>query len=216
MFDTQIWAKDVQGTMQAVRVNSEGALLSALDVSDITLETALTDPLPAGTNNIGNVGALITDPLPVGTNNIGDVDALATARTANPVAVADGDAVKLSTDDLGRGITRPVQARDLIATAYTTLINGTETTLKTGVVGAYLDLIYLTGANLSDVAVPVDIRDVTAGNIVTTLIIPPMNTIELHCPVPFPQSATGNDWTADIDDITGTTVYLSALFSQEI
>ena len=198
MFDTQIWAKDVQGTMQAVRVNSEGALLSALDVSDITLETALTDPLPAGTNNIG------------------DVDALATARTANPAAAADGEAVKFSTDDLGRGITRPVQARDLIATAYTTLINGTETTLKTGVVGAYLDLIYLTGANLSDAAVPVNIRDVTAGNIVTTLIIPPMNTIELHCPVPFPQSATGNDWTADIDDITGTIVYLSALFSQEI
>lgn len=138
------------------------------------------------------------------------------ARTANPTAVGGGDAVKSTHDDLGRQIMRPVQVRDLIATAYATISNGTETTLRAAVAGAYLDLIYVMGANNSDAAVSVDIRPVTAGNIVMTLMIPASGTAGIACPVPLPQADTGNNWTADMGDITGTTVSLTALFSQEV
>lgn len=138
------------------------------------------------------------------------------ARTANPTAVAAGDRVSATYDDLGRQLMRPVQVRDLTATAYATLTNGTETTLRSAVAGSYLDLIYIMGANNSDAAVTVDIRPVTAGNIVMTLGIPAYGTAGVSLPVPIPQSDTGNNWTADMGDITGTTVYLSALFSQEI
>ncbi len=144
------------------------------------------------------------------------VKSIGIARQTNPTAVSDGDNQRFSTDDLGRQLVRPVQARDLISTAYATLTNGTETTLKAAVAGAYLDLIYVMGANNSDVAVTVDIRAVTGGNIIMTLQVPANGTAGVACPVPLPQDETGNNWTADMGDITGTSVYLSALFSKEI
>ena len=82
--------------------------------------------------------------------------------------------------------------------------------------GSYLDLIYVMGANNSDAAVTVDIRAVTAGNVMMTLQIPANGTAGIACPVPLPQDETGNNWTADMADITGTSVYLTALFSREI
>ena len=142
------------------------------------------------------------------------VTASGISRTSNPSAIPDGDEVKFSADDLGRQLVR-YQARDLIVTAYATLITGTETTLKTGIAGSYLDLIYIMGSNDSDVAVSVDIRAATGGNIQTTIRIPADGTAGVALPIPLPQDETGNDWTADLPDITGTTVTLSALFSQE-
>ncbi len=138
------------------------------------------------------------------------------ARTANPTAVAANDVVKSTHDDLGRQIVRTVQVRDLIQTAYVQITTGTETTLRAAVAGAYLDLIYVMGANNSDAAVSVDIRAVTAGGVVMTLQIPASGTAGIACPVPLPQQETGNNWTADMADITGTTVSLTALFSQEV
>lgn len=141
------------------------------------------------------------------------------ARTANPTAVAANDVVKATFDDVGRQLVRPVQVRDLVVTAYTSLTNGTETTLLSASAGFYHDLIYIMGANASDVAVAVDIRPVTAGNVIMTLVIPASGTAGVSLPVPVPQTGsdgTGNNWTADMGDITGTTVYLSALFSKEV
>jgi hypothetical protein len=126
--------------------------------------------------------------------------------------------VKPTFDDLGRQTFRPVQVRDLIVTAYVSLTNGTETTLLAASVGSFHDLIYILGANNSDAAVTVDIRPVTAGNVVMSIQIPANGTAGVATPVPYPQSAsdTGNNWTADMGDITGTTVYLSALFTREV
>lgn len=137
------------------------------------------------------------------------------ARTANPTAVAGGDTVSASYDKVGRQLTRQ-QARDLTVTAYATLTNGTESTLVSGVAGSYLDLVYIMGANNSDAAITVDIRPVTAGNIVMTLQVPANGVAGIACPMPLPQGDTGNNWTADMGDITGTSVYLTALFSREI
>lgn len=137
------------------------------------------------------------------------------ARQTNPTAVADAAEVFGSSDDLGRQLTR-MQARDLTLTAYVSIANGTETTFRAAVAGSYLDLIYVMGANNSDAAVSVDLRAVTGGNIMATIQIPANGTAGISLPIPLPQDATGNNWTADLPDITGTTVTLSGLFSREI
>lgn len=138
------------------------------------------------------------------------------ARTANPTAVAANDIVKSTYDDVGRQIVRNFQIRDLILTSYTIISNGTETTLLTAAAGTYADLVYIMGANDSAAAVQVDIRAVSGGNKVMTLEVPSYSIAGVSLPVPFPQDATGNAWTADMPDITGTNVSISALYSTEI
>lgn len=139
------------------------------------------------------------------------------ARTANPAAVTGGQQVSFSADKIGRQINRPVQVRDLIATAYLSLANGTETTLlAAGGTGVFLDCISVICSNSSDAAVMVDFRAVTGGNIEFSIEVPASGPGGIAHPVPWPQSATNNNWTADMPDITGTTVNISALFSKEI
>lgn len=138
------------------------------------------------------------------------------ARTANPTAVAANDVVKTTYDDLGRQVIRTLQVRDLIQTAYVSVTNGTETTLRAAVAGAFLDLIMIVGSNNSDAAVSIDIRPVTGGNIINTLRIPANGTAGWTPPVPWPQSEQGNNWTVDAPDQTGSTYTFSALFSQEV
>ena len=196
----------VTATIAAANVDSSGVQYSGSNPVPVTLISgALTSTIAVGSV----VGDAVDDgSAPVQSGGI--------ARTANPTAVAGGDVVKTSYDDLGRTLTRPVQVRDLTLTAYVAITTGTETTLRAAVAGAYLDLIYLMGANNSDAAVSVDIRPVTAGNVVMTLQIPASGTAGIACPVPLPAADTGNNWTADLPDITGTTVSLTALFSQEV
>lgn len=144
------------------------------------------------------------------------------ARTANPTAVAGGDMVSATFDDNGRQVMRLVQVRDLIATAYVSLTSGsafgTETTLLAATAGSMFDLIYVMGTNDSDVAAKVDIRGVTAGNILMSLMIPASGTAGIATPVPLPQttSDTGNAWTVDAADITGTNLTISAQFTREV
>lgn len=139
------------------------------------------------------------------------------ARTTNPTAKSDGSDVRPSTDDLGRTLTRPVQVRDLIATAYVSVANGTETTLLAGGgAGVFHDLIFVEFSNNSSVAVGVDLRSVTAGNIEKHYEVPANGTAGGALPVPWPQGNVNNNWTVDLPDITGTTVTVSGLFSKEI
>lgn len=187
-----VYATGFGASVGATILNGEGASLDPRDRNWTITETVAVS------------GALDT------------VKASGIARTTNPTAVSDGDNQRFSVDDLGRQLVRPVQVRDLTLTAYATLTTGTETTLKAAVAGSYLDLIYVMGANNSDAAVTVDIRAVTAGNVMMTLQIPANGTAGIACPVPLPQDETGNNWTADMADITGTSVYLTALFSREI
>lgn len=168
------------------------------------------------TNSIAVVGEIASDVADTGNApvKIGGI-----ARTANPTAVAAGDRVSASMDDLGRQIVRPVQVRDLTVTAYASIANGTETTLLAATAGAMHDLVYLILANSSDAAVLVDVRGVTAGNIFTTLAVPANGTVGISLgamPAPASAADTGNNWTIDMPDITGTTVYATGLFSREV
>lgn len=167
-----------------------GALTSTLAVGDSAARTA---------DNAGN---------PV---KIGGI-----ARTTNPAAYADGDRSNIGTDKIGRILNRPIQVRDLIATAYVVLSTGTETTILTAGAGTYLDLITLKCSNSSSAAQSIDIRNTSAGNIIDTIVIPAQSTIGYAMPVPYPQDATGNSWTADNADVTNSTIYIMGLFSKEI
>src|SRR3990167_7676002 len=199
----------VTASVQATIIDSTGVGYSGSNPIPITGSVSLSGALSS---------AVAVGPTPADTADDGNapIQIGGIARQNNPTAVAANDVVKATFDDVGRQLIRPVQVRDLIATAYVSLTNGTETTLLAGVAGSYLDLIYVMGANNSDVAVSVDIRAVTAGNIQTTIRIPANGTAGVSLPVPIPQDETGNNWTADLPDITGTTITLSALFSKEI
>jgi len=139
------------------------------------------------------------------------------ARTANPSAVSGGDTVSFSSDNLGRQLVRPVQARGLIATAFVALTNGTETTLlAAGGTGVFHDCISIMASNNSSVAVTLDVRSVTAGNVEFTIEVPANSPGGIAFSVPWPQGNANNNWTIDMPDITGTTVNVSALFTKEV
>ena len=72
------------------------------------------------------------------------------------------------------------------------------------------------GTNISDAAVTVDLRSETAANIMASIRIPANGTAGISTPVPLPQNTAAATWTADLPDITGTTVTLSTLFSKEV
>lgn len=162
------------------------------------------------------VGSVVADAVDDGS---APVQSGGIARTANPTAVASGDVVKASYDDVGRQLTKPIQVRDAVATAYVAASTGTETTLLAAAAGYYHDLIYVLASNNSTVAVGVDIRAVTAGNIQMHLEVPANGVVGVSLPTPMPgmlTDGTGNNWTVDLPDITGTTLYVSALFSKEV
>lgn len=217
-------------------VDSGGVVYSGSNPFPITIVTSATATVNAAITDSGGVQYSGSNPIPVtlisgaltSTLSVGDSAARTAdnggnpvkvggiARTTNPTAYADGDRANIGLDKLGRQLLRPLQVRELLATAYTTLSTGTETTILTAGAGTYLDCIWMAFANTSGAAVQVDIRAVSAGNIINTIEVPASGTAGWAPPVPWPQDATGNAWTADMPDITGTTVYITSLFSKEI
>jgi hypothetical protein len=138
------------------------------------------------------------------------------ARTANPTAVANGDRVSATYDDVGRQVMRPVQVRDLLQTAFAAVTNGTETTLLAGTAGVFHDLVYMMGANHSDAAVQVDIRQTTGGTIQSSLEIPANSTAGLALGgATLPQDHADSTWTVDLGDDTQD-CDITALFSKEV
>lgn len=197
---------DITASLKAALVDSSGVQYSGSNPVPTTIVSgALTSTIVVGDtlHDAADIGAA-----PV---KIGGV-----AMQTNPTAVADGDRVNFRADDIGRQLTRPVQVRDLTITAYTSITNGTETSLLAGSSGAFHDLIYVMGANTSDGAVTVDLRASTSGTVLLTIQLPANGTAGIACPVPLPAAFAEQAWTVDMPDYTGTTVYITALFSREI
>lgn len=204
------------GTITTVTGITNSVAASIIDSSGI--QYSGSNPVPTylvatSSNSVIAVGDLASDAADTGSSplKIGGI-----ARQANPTAVAAGDRVSATFDDLGRQIIRNVQVRDLIKTAYVSVTNGTEATLLSATAGSFNDLIMVVASNNCDAAVSVDIRAVAAGNIINTLRVPANGTAGWTPPVPWPQDATGNNWTVDGPDETGRTITVSALFSTEI
>lgn len=201
--------KQVSGSEHSVVLNSSLVSLEVKQVSGLGFSVEVS----GATGTIMTVGTVVADAADDGSapQKTGGI-----ARTANPTAVAAGDRVSTGYDDIGRQIMRPLQVRDLMQTAYATLSNGSETTLLAGASGVFHDMVYIMGANDSGAAVQVDIRAATGANKVMTLEIPANGTAGVSLPVPIPQDVAADTWTADMPDITGTNVYISALFSKEV
>lgn len=205
----------VDGT---VTVSSVTATIAAMSIDSTGVGYSGSNPMPvllvanqnSSTVVVGDTlhDAADTGAAPV---KVGGV-----AMITNPTVVADGDRVNFRADDIGRQLNRPIQVRDLIVTAYVSITSGTETTLLAASAGLYHDMIMIVGSNNSDAAVSVDIRAVSSGNIINTLRIPANGTAGWTPPVPWPQDATGNNWTVDGPDETGRTLTFSALFSREV
>lgn len=205
----------VTNTIAALNVDSSGVGYSGSNPLPVTIVAG------AGTSTKAQIGNSDGDysasnPLPttIVSGVLGTTASVLTRQT-NPTAVA-ADYVPIAADDLGRQLTRPIQVRDLIKTAYVTLSTGSETTLLAAVAGAFLDLIYIIAANTSSAAQQVDIRATTGGNIVSSLYIPANSSVGFALPVPFPQDNQGNNWTVDMADVTNSNILISALFSQEV
>lgn len=211
-------ASVVVNSMPAVVVTSITNTVAALNVDSSGVGYSGSNPLPVtlitgavtSTLSVGDSAARTAD------NGGNPVKVGGIARQTNPTAFADGDRSNFSSDDLGRQVMRPIQVRDLTATAYVALANGTETTLLTAAAGTFLDCIWIMFANSSTAAQQIDIRAVSAGNIVHTVIVPGNGTVGWAPPVPWPQDATGNAWTVDNADVTNSTVYVTGLFSKEV
>lgn len=140
------------------------------------------------------------------------------ARQTNPTPASDAAEVKTSHDDLGRTLTRPIQVRDLMQTAYVTASSEGEKTLLAGASGVFNDLVMMKGSNQSDAAIVIDIRQTTGGTVQDTLVIPAESTAGVAIPVPIPQDHADATWTVDNNsaDASNTTYTITALFSKEV
>lgn len=210
----------VTNTVAAANVDSSGVQYSGSNPFPIT-GTVVVSSITASSASalIDSTGVQYSGSNPVPTTIVSGAPLTTNAvytRQTNPTAIAS-DYVPAAADDLGRPITRPIQARDLIATAYVTLSTGTEATLlAAGGAGVYLDLISVIAANTSSAAQQLDIRATTGGNIVQTLYIPANATAGWTPPVPWPQDNVNNNWTVDMADVTNSNIIISALFSKEV
>ena len=226
----------VDGT---VAVSGVTASIAASLVDSSGVQYSGSNPIPATVGNTVTVdGSGVTQPVS-GTVTVSSVTASTTAiigdkaadeadgdsnpvkiggvaRTANPTAVGNGDRVSATYDTIGRQVSRPLQVRGLLATAYASVSTGTETSLLAGAASTYHDLVWVMGANQSDAAVLLDIRSTTGGNVLMSLEIPANSTAGIAPAVPYPAADVGASWTLDMGDITGTTVDVTALFSKEV
>ena len=108
-------------------------------------------------------------------------------------------------------ITTPHAIRDSITTAYVALSGGTKTELVAGVSGYFLDLLQISMANNSGVAVT-DFTLFDESTTVQKFSIPLNGATVAHFPAPLRQSAKGVSWYIDMGDTTGTTITVQALF----
>lgn len=222
------------GVVRVVQMTDSSASVSATQVGtwNIATLTSITNSVSSALTDSGGVQYSGTNPVPVTLANTGSTlnvnmvgggnDSAFTfmARTTLPTAVADGADVRPKADKLGRLLTRPIQVRELISTAYATLSTQAETTVLAATAGFFQDLIMVTATNASAAAWKVDFRAVTGGNIIHTMNVPAgTGPIGWAPPTPWPQDATGNNWTATISsgsDVSNANLFISGLFTKEL
>lgn len=136
----------------------------------------------------------------------------AQARQTNPTAVADGDRVNITADDLGRQVVVVGQVRDLIVDNTTTISSSTsETTILTAVASTFLDIRCLWVSNTSAMAVRVDFRDATGGSVRFSLQVPAGDTRGFVVPTAIKQTTVNNNWTAQSSvSVADLRIYIQA------
>ena len=157
--DTLSALTELAGEYVHLRVDVNGALWTRDDILEAVvagseLQVDVVAPLPAGTNNIGDVDVLSLPALPAGTNNIGDVDVLSmptgvsaaqvqgtaadgAAPVGNPVLIAgfDGTNIQYVKTDVNGELQVDVLTGGGSDTPTNPDVNGTLVNLATGVSG---------------------------------------------------------------------------------
>ena len=198
MFEVASYALSEAGSSsssQPLVSDVDGRLKVVSSVSGAITSTVATGPTPADTADDGSA----------------PIQVAGIARQTVPTPVADGDVVKASFDDVGRPVTTPYQVRDLVVTAYVTVTSGTPTTLLAGDADHFLDLLEISCATDSTVAAT-NFLLTDDSTTVRGFDIPVSGTVELKFPVPLPQGAKNSTWRVDMEDVTGTTLQVGALF----
>lgn len=139
------------------------------------------------------------------------------ARQTNPTAVTDGDVARIITDDVGRTVNVPHQVRDLIVQQTTTITaSTTETTVLTaGAAGVFHDLIAIWFANTGSANIRVDLRDATAGSVISSFAVPARNTVGVVFSAAFKQASSANNWTAQCSASTSS-LYVTAQAAKNV
>lgn len=196
-------------------VTNLGTIAGAVSGSEMQVDVVAA--LPAGTNNIGSVsltgsvsavvqGAAAHDAAVSGNPVLVGLE----ARTSNPTAVANGDAVRAMADDMGRQVIMPFAPRDLVVDGHVSLsVSTTQTVLGVGGAGVFQDLTMLTISNPSATAATVTVFDNTVQKFKWELAADG-GGVALSFAVPFKQ-ATANDYWAVTSTETGVTVTMQAI-----
>jgi len=133
----------------------------------------------------------------------------AEARTTNPTAVTDGQAVRLQADDQGRLVTAPFAPRDLVVQGRTVFTTTTEATVLAAAAATFHDLMLAILTNESATKVRVDIRDSTAGTIRFSVeLAADGGGAAIPFPATLPQAAVNTPWTAQLSAAV-TSVYVT-------
>ena len=195
MFEVELKGKTSTGIVTTVQTDADGVVNVSGARTTSTTSTIISGSTPSDTADDGD------NPIKIG----------GIARTTAPTAVADGDRVTASFDSAGRMVTTPYQVRGLIVTAYVTITNGTPTTLLAGDADHFLDLLEISCATDSTVA-STNFLLTDDSTTVRGFDIPVSGTVELKFPVPLPQGAKNSTWRVDMEDVTGTTLQVGAIF----
>jgi len=191
-------------------------------VASVANSTVMLDnPLPIGTNSIGNVG------LNAGSNAIGSISSTnatgsavptgayyqgGLAQTTLPTAATAGNLTGMMVDKYGRQIVVTNTIRDLTTSQTTTISTTTETTIATATASVFNDITAIWVNNTSASAVRVDFRDTTAGSILFQLYIPAGDVRGFTFNTPYAQTSVNTNWTAQcsaaLTDIRITTLYI--------
>jgi len=145
------WVVDIGG-LNVFRarhsVHTSGTAAVTLDGSTGVSLIGLDTPLPAGTNAIGTVTA-VGSAASGATVSGNPVLAGARAATANPTAVANGQAIAIMTDKVGRQVVVQGHTRDLVGTQATTITASSSATTVVTAPGAsvFADISHLTITN---------------------------------------------------------------------
>ena len=148
------------------------------------LNAQVSGDVAAGTQDSGN-------PVKIG----------ARAYSTIPTIVTDGQRVNIAADRHGRQVIIPLQTRVLTQQSSLLTLNSTnEIALITAVStpATFLDLVSITCANTSATPVRLDIRDLPGGPVVSSLQFPANDTRTIIYQLPFKQTNTNNNWTAQL------------------
>jgi len=149
-----------------------------------------------------------------GTWNIATLTGITNSVAAS---ITDSSGVQYSGSNPVPVLSRPIRVRGSLQTAYVTENEVGEVTLLAGASSTYHDLVYIMGANESDAAINLDIRQTTGGTVQMSIELPANGTAGVSVPVPIPQDHAGASWTVQnsASDNSNTNYSVTALFSKE-